>query len=253
MILESTGIVLKIFPYSNTSLICNILTKGQGKLTFIAKGVRKNKNPLLSILQPFHLLDLQYYYKKDRSMQLIKEADIINSFDPLRQNFNTLVMGGAILNIINKIFEQEYPNDIIFRLVSKTLNKLSSDNRSNSKLFIFFLFHLSKQLGVMPNIYQCYLCNKLFDQGAIFSQHSQSLVCVSCNSTTNLDDYILNPDILYFLNLINKTNIDDIPNIEISSDDLYKLYCFLMMFMKFHIHNMDRLEGLKQLEKICYA
>ena len=85
MIHSSQGIILKVFPYSNTSLICNVFTKEHGKLTFIAKGIRKPKNPLLSILQPFNLLEFQYYYKKNRSMQLIKEADILISlkhFEP---------------------------------------------------------------------------------------------------------------------------------------------------------------------------
>ena len=142
MILSSKGIILKVFPYSNTSLICNVFTDDYGKLTFIAKGVRKAKNPLLSILQPFNLLEFQYYYKKNRSMQLIKEADIVISFDKLRNQLSTIVMGSAILNIINKIFENEYPNTTVFRLIYKTLNKLSSSNSDNKIFFLFYMFHL---------------------------------------------------------------------------------------------------------------
>ena len=37
MILSSKGIILKVFPYSNTSIICNVFTDSHGKLTFIAK------------------------------------------------------------------------------------------------------------------------------------------------------------------------------------------------------------------------
>ena len=152
MILSSKGIILKVFPYSNTSLICNVFTDDYGKLTFIAKGVRKAKSPLLSILQPFNLLEFQYYYKKNRSMQLIKEADIVISFDKLRNQLSTIVLGSVLLNIINKIFENEYPNTTVFRLIYKTLNKLSSNNKDNKKFFLFFMFHLCQQLGFLPNI-----------------------------------------------------------------------------------------------------
>ena len=48
MILSSQGVILKVFPYSNTSTICNVFTNDHGKLTFIAKGVRKPKNVYLS-------------------------------------------------------------------------------------------------------------------------------------------------------------------------------------------------------------
>ena len=117
MISSSQGIILKVFPYSNTSVILNVFTEDFGKLTFIAKGIRKPKNPLLSILQPFNLLEFQYYYKKNRSMQLIKDADILISFDHLRSDLKSIFFASTILNIINRTFEQEYPNSIIFRLI----------------------------------------------------------------------------------------------------------------------------------------
>ena len=69
-----------------------MFTKEHGKLTFIAKGIRKPKSPLLSILQPFNLLEFQYYYKKNRSMQLIKEADILISFLQLRDYLSTIII-----------------------------------------------------------------------------------------------------------------------------------------------------------------
>ena len=88
---------------------------------------------LLSILQPFNLLEFQYYYKKNRSMQLIKEADILISFLQLRDHWSTIIIANTILIMINKIFEEEYSNETIFRLIYRILSKLSS----NDHLYIF--------------------------------------------------------------------------------------------------------------------
>ena len=217
MLLSSKGLILKVFPYSDTSIICNIFTDDYGKLTFIVKGIRKPKQPLLSILQPFNLIELQYYYKKDRGIQLIKEADIIISFEKLRKNFSTIIIGSTILNIINKVFEKEYSNDIIFRLIYQILNKLSDINYHNKIFFIFFIFHLNKQLGFMPNINK--VKNEINQKGAIF------------------------------LNQINETHIDELLNIKIDSDTLKKTHNFLIFFMKHHIHSMSNIKGLKQIEK----
>ena len=218
MLLSSKGLVLKVFPYSNTSIICNIFTNNYGKLTFIVKGIRKPKQPLLSIIQPFNLIELQYYYKKDRGIQLIKEADIIISFEKLRNNFSTIIIGSTILNIINKVFEKEYSNDIIFRLIYKTLNKLSRINYYNKLYFIFFIFHLNKQLGFMPDMDEIKI--RINNEGAIF------------------------------LNQINETHIDELSNIEIDNEILKKTYNFLIFFMKHHIHSMNNIKGLDQIEKI---
>ena len=218
MLLSSKGLVLKVFPYSNTSVICNVFTDHYGKLTFMIKGIRKPKKPLLSILQPFNLVELQYYYKEDRGIQLIKEADIIISFEKLRNNFSTIIIGSMILNIINKIFEKEYPNDVIFRLTYKILNKLSDINHTNKIYFIFFIFHLNKQLGFMPDIKKI---------------------------KNDMDDKLL-----LFLNQINTTNIDNISDIDIDFDHLKKTYNFLIFFMKHHIHSMNNIKGLGEMEKI---
>ena len=218
MLLSSKGLVLKVFPYSNTSVICNIFTDDYGKLTFIVKGIRKPKKPLLSILQPFNLIELQYYYKKDRGIQLIKEADIVISFERLRNNFSTIIIGSTILNIINKVFEKEYSNEIIFRLIYKILNKLSHIDAHNKIYFIFFIFHLNKQLGFMPTVNE--VKNAIADDGALF------------------------------LDQINETHIDKLLDIDINSNLLKKTYNFLIFFMKCHIHSMSNMKGLEQIEKI---
>jgi len=218
LLLSSKGLVLKVFPYSNTSVICNIFTDDYGKLTFIVKGIRKPKKPLLSILQPFNLIELQYYYKKDRGIQLIKEADIVISFERLRNNFSTIIIGSTILNIINKVFEKEYSNEIIFRLIYKILNKLSHIDAHNKIYFIFFIFHLNKQLGFMPTVNE--VKNAIADDGALF------------------------------LDQINETHIDKLLDIDINSNLLKKTYNFLIFFMKCHIHSMSNMKGLEQIEKI---
>ena len=220
MLVESKGLILKVFPYSNTSIICNIFTNNFGKLTLMVKGVRKPKKPLLSIIQPFNLVEIQYYYKKNRGIQLIKEADIIISFDKLRDNINSILFGSLILGIINKIFEKEYPNEIIFRLIYKTLNKLSTDNNQNKIIFLFFLFHLNKQLGFMPTI----------------------------KNNSELSD-----SSKFFLNNINKTHINDIFDINVTNDILLESYYFIIHFMKIHINYMTNLKGLDKIEKIYNA
>jgi DNA repair protein RecO (recombination protein O) len=253
LIVSSQGIILKIFPYSNTSIICNVFTKDRGKLTFIAKGIRKPKNPLLSILQPFNLLEFNYYYKKNRSMHLIKEADILFTFNQLRNNLSTILIGSTILNIINRVFEEEYPQEVIFRLTYKVLSLLPSNKKQSRILFIFYLFHLSKQLGVMPNIERCYSCNAVFNHDVIFSLGSSSLICSSCNINSTLDtDFIISHTSLMKCMLINITHINSIMDIEISSLQLKELFNFLIAFMNSNINHMHKIKGIKEITKIYH-
>ena len=76
MIFSTNAIVLNYKKFSDTSLICNLYSKDYGKFSIIAKGARSLKNPHGAILQPLNYIDIVYYYKEKRSMQLLKEATI---------------------------------------------------------------------------------------------------------------------------------------------------------------------------------
>ena len=253
MIVSSKGIILKIFPYSNTSIICNVFTNEFGKITLISKGIRKAKNPMLSILQPFHLLEFTFYYHKNRSMHILKEADIIFNYSHIRNNFNSILLGSAISNIINKIFEEDYPNDIIFRLIYKSLQLLSNNLRDNKVIFIFFLYHLSKQLGFMPSYKSCNICNQTFQNDAIFSSNNNTLICENCIMNNSMDlDFVIKFSTLEKIDLINKTNIKKICDARFNDENLSELFNFLIAFMNSNINNMHKVKSIKEVSKLYY-
>ena len=253
MIVSSKGIILKIFPYSNTSIICNVFTETYGKITLISKGVRKPKNPQLSILQPFHLLDLTFYYKKNRSMHILKEADITSDFSHLREDLSSIVFGSAINNIINRIFEEDFPNEVIFRLCTKSLDLLSKDLRNNKVIFIFFLYHLSKQLGFMPSYKSCNSCNQKFKNDAIFSSSLNALICDQCIIHQSMDlDFVIKFLTLQKIDLVNKTHINQIFEIDLSKDNLSELFNFLIAFMNSNINHMLKVNSIKEVTKFYH-
>ena len=79
MICSTKAIVLNHKKFSDTSLICNLYSENYGKISIIAKGARSLKNPHGAVLEPLNYIDLIYYYKPKRNIQLFKEASIINN------------------------------------------------------------------------------------------------------------------------------------------------------------------------------
>ena len=80
MLYSTEAIILQTHHYGDTSLICNLFSKDYGKLALIAKGVRTLKNPNRAILQPLHYIKVEYYFKPNRNMQLLKEVSIYNHY-----------------------------------------------------------------------------------------------------------------------------------------------------------------------------
>ena len=74
MIKNSIAIVLKRFPYSETSLIARCFVKDLGKVSFIVHGAHRKKSPMGAYFQPANCLNLVYYFKENRDLQTISKA-----------------------------------------------------------------------------------------------------------------------------------------------------------------------------------
>jgi len=82
MTLESTeALVVKTQKYQESSKIVTLYTRKLGKISVIAKGIRKTDSKLGGILEVINLVSTVFYYKSSRNIQLLKECDLINSSD----------------------------------------------------------------------------------------------------------------------------------------------------------------------------
>ncbi len=231
MIYQSEAIVLNHHKYGNTSLICNLFTEKYGKVNIIAKGARRFKNPNSAILQPCNYIDLVYIFKPTRQIQTLKEASITTCFTKLNTNYNKMIYGLTIMDIVNKISFHDNPCDIIFRLIKKTLLKFNKTKTENLKLYyIFFQIQLSIYLGYYPSFFQCYKCKKELEQGN-FNLEIGQLFCLDCSIKKRKD---INFEDLKILKFLMSSHIDDLEK-NIDYNSLNNVNTLLYKFISFHI------------------
>ena len=61
MLLSTEAIVQKSISYGDSSIISSILTKNYGKISIIAKGVKKNKSTSRVLLEPLTIVNINCY------------------------------------------------------------------------------------------------------------------------------------------------------------------------------------------------
>ena len=77
MALEKTkAVVLKSFPYGDTSKIARIYTREFGKISVIGKGIRKSKVLQSGYLEPLNYLNLIFYHNTKRQLQIFFKGGI---------------------------------------------------------------------------------------------------------------------------------------------------------------------------------
>lgn len=147
MIISTEGIVIKSFNYRETSKIVEIFTKYEGLISLVAKGVRKNKKTL-GVLEPLNIVFVSYYKKNTQNLYLLSKIETIKSFHKLTNNYNKLLTSLLILDLIHQTQPFAEPNENLFELTTKTLEKLKQENSNPFLILTYFIINLLKDLGI---------------------------------------------------------------------------------------------------------
>ena len=138
MLVATNAIVLKRIFYSDNSLICRIFTQERGKISILAKGAWRPKNTTGVLLEPLNHINIQYYYKNNRDIQILKDAEFINHYSALRNNLNRIILGLAVVEIIDKSTQDNNPHPVLYRLSWRILDKLNNEKQNYWAVFAFF-------------------------------------------------------------------------------------------------------------------
>ena len=227
------AIVLNNHNYGNSSLICNLFSNTQGKVSIIAKGAKTIKNPNSALLQPLNCVDVIYYHKETRNIQLLKEASLNIKFKNIRDSYKKMVYSLTLIDIINKISFHGGPCEIIFRLTKTTLIKIDEQSDDLIALYyIFFQIQLLIYLGYQPSFFSCYNCHEKIVQGC-FNQEAGMVICNKCRVNQKI---IIDSDDLAVIEQLMSTHINDIHHISIKhSEVLNKINFLLYRFILFHL------------------
>lgn len=243
MLQKTKAIILTTHDFGDTSLICNLFSQEYGKLSIIAKGARSIKNPNKALLQPMHNIDLEYYYKPKRKIQILKEVSINNHFYNLKKNLKKLTHAYLALDIINHIAQTDNPCEIIFRLINKFLEKINDCETRDIKLyFIFFQLQLLKFLGFAPNLEYCFHCEKKL-LTSLYDIKGGVLCCNNCLVSTT-EFLRLDNKVMHEMHMLNKTHIDRLnQNNLIEKTTLQSIQHYLDNAINYSICNIKNLKS----------
>ena len=113
--------VLHTRPYQETSILVDLFTRSYGRLNAIAKGAKRPKSPLRSVLTPASKLSVSLSGKSE--LKTLSSVEIIDHFQLNNGvSFNSVIY---VNELIIKATEKEDPHAVIFDDYEILLKKLS--------------------------------------------------------------------------------------------------------------------------------
>jgi DNA repair protein RecO (recombination protein O) len=152
----ATGLILRTWPLTETSLIIHWLTPELGRLATVAKGARRPKSPFRGKLDLFYLAELSFSRSHRSDLHNLREARLLETHSALRQELGYLEQASYCSALIEQATEAETPLPDLFRLMRELLEFLPSRPPEPKTVFAFEL-KLLANLGLQPDLEQSHL------------------------------------------------------------------------------------------------
>jgi len=127
--------ILQQRKFRETSLIIDVLTRDFGRVSLLAKGVRKAKSKTAGLLQPFIPLTMSYFGRSE--LKTLTDVEMIQPFIQLQ---GLAIYCGFYVNELVGCFLHQYdPHPDVFAYYGKCLSCLSESSKIEAALRIFEL------------------------------------------------------------------------------------------------------------------
>ncbi len=226
MIINTSAVVLKSFPYGETSIIARCYTRDHGKVSLIVKGARRKKSPMAAYFQSMNYIDIVYYHRQTRSLQSVTKASFVELWSGLNQDLKKIAYGLATIELTEKTNTENDPHPELFDELIAVLKAFNSSEIRLNLIFWYYQIKLLTILGFKPDFYH-------LDHGNI-----------------KLPNPFAGPNSQKILEDINNNKIDYITNTIATNQDRKAISEFLTAFINYHFEGLDTLKSFSVLKQI---
>ena len=176
---RDTGVVLRVHKLGEADRIITLLTRRNGKVRAVARGVRRTTSRFGARLEPFCHVDVQFY--PGRSLDVITQVQTVDAFaQGIVSDYPRYTAAAAVVETADRLAaEEREPATRLYLLVAGALRALSAGERDPSLVLDAFLLRAMAYAGWAPAITECARCGEPGPHRA-FSVPAGGVVCAGC-------------------------------------------------------------------------
>lgn len=229
--LNLKSIILSRQDFKENDSLVTFYTREKGKLSLVARGVKKSDSKLSGHIEPFNLANLMFI--AGRQYNYIGSIKSTDNFSNIKSSLEKIETGAKIIKKIKKASKEGDNNPDIFDFYSQTFHFLDRENNFDLELFFnIFILKFCYFEGFSLELGFCVKCKKKILPGKNGVDISKGgMVCSSCLDRDNLT--ILN-DTVKMLKLAINTDYRKILNIKINNSVKNNFINIISSFEKYY-------------------
>jgi DNA repair protein RecO (recombination protein O) len=179
--LRTEAIVLRSIRYGEADRILHLYTTGYGRLSAIAKGVRRARSRFGARLEPFFHINVILHEGRG-DLHTVTGVDTITAHAGLREHAATIDAAARACDAVARLFETPDPHPEVFRLLTNELALLDLDvAHARPATGLAFRLKLLLAAGIVPQLGSCAGCGES-EHLRGFSASAGGVVCSSCEA-----------------------------------------------------------------------
>ena len=169
------AIVLKRRDMGEADRLLTVLTRDRGKLTLLAKGVRRVASRKAGHIEPFTEVDI--LIARGRTFHLVTQAETTAAHRRLREDLWLSAWAYYVAELVDAFTQDDDPHELLFDLLAETLARLETTT-DPALVARYFELHLLSFVGYQPQLFRCLECGELLEpQVNFFSLESGGVFC----------------------------------------------------------------------------
>lgn len=225
MIVNTKAVVLKTFPYGDSSLISRCFTQESGKVSFIIKGAKSKKNSKAVYFQPLSYIDIIYNKNKNRDLQIISKVNFSSIWSNITLSLKKITLLQSIIEMTDYVLERDDPNPRLFNILINVINYFENSSVDSNVIFWF------------------YECALLSEMGFAIDINNQDINGLNISKKKGTKSYQILNDIL-------SSDYEKIKNIKYSLKDKNIISEYLFKQLSYHFDGFYKLKSFKVAKKI---
>lgn len=239
MYYRSRSIILRTRDLRESDKLVTVFTEKEGKLTAVAKGVKKPKSSLRGCVQPF--CHSQLFFSQGREMDLITQGRLLDFFGNSREDLSRTLYIMYMMELLDKSLMDKVPLPHLYLTLVEVLELMDQEG-FNPLLVRYFESQLLTHLGYRPVLDRCVGCGSRLSDHYTFSLADGGLVCAAC-PTGNNRRINLRGDCLALLRLLSQGTLPAIRRVKVSPEAMRQLEYFLELYLEYHVERKFRVKN----------
>jgi DNA repair protein RecO (recombination protein O) len=181
---KTEAVVLRSMRYGEADRILHLYTPGRGRVSAIAKGVRRARSRFGGRLEPFFRLHIELHEGRGELLT-VTGAQTVDGYARLRGNAPALDAAARACDAVGRLFETSEPHPGVFNLLCRQLALLDEQVGDGAHSVrggaLAFRLKLLLAAGLAPQLAACANCGER-EHLVGFSGAAGGVVCGACEA-----------------------------------------------------------------------